>query len=56
MLLILFSMFKLVRRQVPSYVTHHFETMEHLPLTEQFETIQCQARLEALAKTSEHPL
>ena len=43
----------------PSHVTHQtwkHEVIAHLPLSEQYETIQNQARLEALAHESKHPM
>ena len=46
-------------RLVSSFVTHqthHLETKTHLSLSEKCQTIQKQARLDAIAKISEHPL
>ena len=51
-------MSKLVRGPVSICVmrqTQQFDNTEHLPFSEQFETIQKQGRLEAVAKETETP-
>ena len=52
-------MLKLVKEPAPNYMTcqtHYFVEMVHLPLSVQFETIQNQARLGAIAEGHQHPV
>ena len=51
-----FSILILVTGPVPSCVKHQFEATVHLSFREQFEIIQNQARLEAIAEECENPM